>query len=175
MDRPYNIGLDLVANRQLERSTLFVDAEGNEDFEEYAGEWGFPGWKANMFFRVGYDDWRFTWETRFIKSVHQDALSVDEFSDAFTASDTCLGPAYGDVLCRDYGDAKDYVTHNVSLYYSADNWDVGFGVRNLEDKAPPKVDGSEILSVNNAPIGYGYDLNGRVFFMNVSYRFGNAD
>ena len=175
MDRPYNIGLDLVANRQLERSTLFVDAEGNEDFEEYAGEWGFPGWKANMFFRVGYDDWRFTWETRFISSVHQDALSVDEFSDAFTASDTCLGPAYGDVLCRDYGDAKDYVTHNVSLYYSADNWDVGFGVRNLEDKAPPKVDGSEILSVNNAPIGYGYDLNGRVFFMNVSYRFGNAD
>jgi iron complex outermembrane receptor protein len=44
-------------------------------------------------------------------------------------------------------------------------------MRNLFDQAPPKVDGTEILAINNAPIGYGYDLQGRVYFFNVAVNF----
>ena len=29
------------------------------------------------------------------------------------------------------------MVHNVSLFYREDNWTLGMGVRNLEDKAPP--------------------------------------
>ena len=45
-------------------------------------------------------------------------------------------------------------------------------MRNLTDEAPPLVDSTEILSVNNAPIGYGYNLAGRAYFLNLEYRLG---
>ena len=45
------------------------------------------------------------------------------------------------------------------------------GVRNLEDKAPPLADPSEVLGVKARPIGYGYDVLGRTFFVNASYNF----
>ena len=59
----------------------------------------------------------------------------------------------------------------VSLYYRQDNWNVGVGVRNVFDKEPPMVDGIEIQSKSNVPLGYGYNINGRSYFMNVLYRF----
>ena len=37
------------------------------------------------------------------------------------------------------------------------------------------IDGTEILAVNNTPIGYGYDLNGRVFFVNIVANFGGGE
>ena len=64
------------------------------------------------------------------------------------------------------------MTHTFSLYYEADTWTLGAGVRNLTDEAPPLVDSTEILSVNNAPIGYGYNLAGRAYFLNLKYRLG---
>jgi len=33
------------------------------------------------------------------------------------------------------------------------------------------VDASEISSKSNVPLGYGYDVNGRSYFMNVQYTF----
>jgi len=63
--------------------------------------------------------------------------------------------------------------HTMSLTYIEDNWAVTFGARNIFDKEPPKVDGNEISSINNAPIGYGYDLGGRTLYMNAAYSFGS--
>jgi iron complex outermembrane receptor protein len=40
------------------------------------------------------------------------------------------------------------------------------------------VDGSEfndVLAINNTPIGYGYDLRGRTYFMNVAANFGGGE
>ena len=48
----------------------------------------------------------------------------------------------------------------------------GGGVRNVFNTEPPLVDGSEVLAVNNVPIGVGYDLNGRVYFFNIQANFG---
>jgi iron complex outermembrane receptor protein len=169
--KPIDLSIDVNANRQLERSTLFIGDEGDRDFNEYQGEWGFPDWRANTFFRFQYDKLRLTYELRYMASVHQDAAGVDIFEDAINGlSDTCQGPP-SDVLCRDYGDADNYFVHNLSLYYYGDRWTFGGGMRNLFDQAPPKVDGTEILAINNAPIGYGYDLQGRVYFFNVAVNF----
>jgi iron complex outermembrane receptor protein len=77
-----------------------------------------------------------------------------------------------DVLCRDVGFADNYMTHSLSVSYSEDNWFVTLGASNITDKAPPLVDGSEVSSMNNAPIGYGYNLLGRTLFLNVGYDFG---
>jgi iron complex outermembrane receptor protein len=173
--RPVALGVDLWANRQLERSTLFIDVDGNPDSEEFKGEFGFPEWKFRLGLRADVDEWRVTWETNYLGSVEQDPLEVDEFDDISGIADTCLGPAAGDVLCRDVGFADDYFLHHLSLYYYGDTWTFGGGIRNVFDEEPPLVDGSEILATNNAPLGYGYDLRGRTYFLNIQAVFGGGE
>ncbi len=177
-ERPINVGVDLTANRGLERSTRFVNDDGTVDENEFQGEWGFPDWVAQMLVRFQYDRWRMTWETRFRRGVNQDVLGVDAYGDIWSSrdifADTCLGPDYGDVSCRDYGDAGNYFLNNMSVYYSADRWTIGLGVRNVFDEWPPQVDASEVFSINNTPIGVGYDLRGRTVFLNFAASFGGV-
>ncbi len=172
-ERPYDITFDVQANRQLERSTLFIDDDGNQDTDTFQGEWGFADWTARTGLRVEYDDFRVTWETRYISSVNQDSDGVDSFGTAFDISDTC--GVTDSFTCRDYGEADNYFLHNLSMYYFGDMWTFGGGIRNVLDQEPPVVDGTEILAVNNTPIGYGYDLNGRVYFVNVQVNFGGGE
>lgn len=176
-NRPIDFSMDLIANRQLERSTLFVNDDGTPDFNSFQGQWGFPDWRVQGILRFDYDNWRVTWETRYTGSVEQKPEEVEDFSDAFTLSDTCLGPDFGDELCRDYADAENYFLHNISLYYYGDRWTMGGGIRNVFDESPPIVDTSVVGhpdAVNNTPLGYGYDLNGRVYFLNVAVNFGGS-
>jgi iron complex outermembrane receptor protein len=167
---PVDLSVNLTANRNLERSLTYTNADGSVDFEDYSGEWGLSEWRALGQVRLSWDRWTFNWQTRYLGAVSQDVDAIDEFSDAFTASDTCLGPP-DDELCRDYGETGSYMVHNVSMFYRADSWTLGMGVRNLEDKAPPLADPSEVTGVKSNPIGYGYDVFGRTFFLNASYNF----
>ena len=170
--RPIDLTIDIDAHRLLERSTLFTNADGTMDEDKYRGEWGFPTWRAQSNIRLDLDRWRLTWETRFVGAVDQDPLIADDFDDISGASDTCLGPP-DDVLCRDYAAADRYTRHSLSLYYFADTWTLGGGVRNMFEEDLPQVDGSEITSISNTPLGY-YDLGGRAYFLNFEYRlFGN--
>jgi iron complex outermembrane receptor protein len=170
---PVDVSLNLTASRLLERSTKFTNPDGSVDNERYEREWGFPEWQAQAALRFEWDKWNLTWETRYIGSVGQDPEDVDAFSDVNNLSDTCLGPP-DDVLCRDFAEADEYFRHSVSLFYNADTWTAGAGVRNVFDEKPPIVDASEVLSFSNTPIGYGYDLQGRMFFFDVAYRFGGS-
>ncbi len=167
---PVDFSVNLTANRNLERSLTFTNPDGTVDFERYEGEWGYAEWRALGQVRLSWDRWTMNWQTRYLGAVSQDVDTVDEFSEATTLSDTCLGPP-DDELCRDLGETGSYMVHNVSLFYREDNWTLGMGVRNLEDKAPPLADPSEVLGVKARPIGYGYDVFGRTFFVNASYNF----
>ncbi|WGL15385.1 TonB-dependent receptor [Microbulbifer bruguierae] len=174
---PLDLSANLRLNRVLERSLTYVDDNGVEDREDYTGDFGYAKWTGQGEFRVEYDKYRLTWATRYIGSVEQGEEYIDEFSDIFDTngtgfySDTCVGTANGGTDCRDVGFADDYFVHNASLYYYADTWTAGLGVNNVFNEAPPEVDGNEILSINNTPIGYGYDLQGRTIFMNVQKNF----
>jgi iron complex outermembrane receptor protein len=175
-DQTFNIGsqaiafgADLVLTHTEEASETFVDDNGNEDYDDDAGEWGYPDWKGQLGLRTNIDDFRFTWVINYIGKVDQDPLGIDEFDDIYGIADTCLGPP-DDVLCRDVGFGDAYWLHSASLYWYGDTFTVGAGIRNVFDEAPPLVDGTEVLSVNNVPIGYGYDLRGRTFFFNVTWR-----
>ncbi|VUD66722.1 Vitamin B12 transporter BtuB [Thalassocella blandensis] len=174
--RPFNIGFDINANHTKSRSTLFVYGEEEEVLEEeYAGSWGFPDWKVRSAFRAEFADWKFTWASNFISSIQEREEDKAEFSDINGTSATCFGLAE-DGLCRPYGDAGSYITHDLSVYYSAPSgWRVGGGVRNVFDKEPPMVDGAQVTSIRNAPLGYGYDLHGRTLFLNVAYTFGGNE
>jgi iron complex outermembrane receptor protein len=170
----FDFAWDVRATRYIERSTLFTDEDGNIDYEDYAGEWGFPSWKGESTIRVEWEKWGVQLRTNFTASVEQEVLGIDPFSDIYdsqstgTFGDTCLGTP---VTCRDVGFADDYMIHTVSASYNEDNWGVSVGVRNLQDKAPPMVDGSEVTSKNNAAIGYGYDMMGRTIFVSAGYEF----
>ena len=122
-------------------------------------------------FRADVGDWRWTWQTRYISDIEQDVDGIDEFDDVTGIADTCLGPANGDELCRDVGFADDYYVHSTSIYYYGDVWTIGGGVRNVFDDEPPQVDSSEVFSIRNTPIGVGYDLNGRTYFLNIAANF----
>jgi iron complex outermembrane receptor protein len=170
----FEIEFDARATRYIERSTLFTDDDGNVDYENYAGEWGFPSWKGETTLAVTWEKWRAQLRSNFTAAVEQEVLGIDPFSDIYdsqstgTFGDTCLGTP---VTCRDVGFADDYWVHTLSVSYREDNWGASIGVRNIQDKAPPMVDGSEITSKNNAAIGYGYDMYGRTIFVNAAYQF----
>ena len=141
--------------------------------------------------RLAYKDFGFNWFTRFVGGQDQDADAVDDFSNAFgldlavdpdtgltdgfadTFSQTCLGPNFGDVNCRDVGFTDDYFVHNLSVTYGDrdEGFQVTLGVNNVFDRDPPEVDGSEVTSLSNVPIGAGFDVNGRTFVAQIRKSF----
>ena len=183
------LGLNVRANHLIERSSILLDDQGNEVFEDNAGEFGFPSWTGRATASIGYSDFLLTWQTRWIGSVSQQADGVDEFSDAFGngpdgeptgfISDTCTGggspngvvPGDGN-YCRDVGFADDYFVHTIALRYDfSDDITLRAGVTNVFDENPPLIDTDEVFGISNTPIGNGYDLDGREFFGSVSVRF----
>ena len=175
-NRAVDISADLAFNRNLELSTRLVGGEDGDEVDNFEGEPAYPDWNGRMSLRADVGDYRFTWSTRYISSVNQDSEGVDNFDDIFASAggitaDTCLGPDNGDVYCRDIGYAENYFVHDASVYWFGDSWTLGAGVRNVTNQAPPFVDGTEVLSVNNRPISAGYDLFGRTAFINVEYNW----
>ena len=183
-DRNFEYRASLAANRILKVRDLFIDDEGNEVEDRDDGEFGFPDWSGSLSHRIRYDDFSFTWGTRYVGSVEQDEDFIDEFSNAFgidttgnglpdTFSDTCGGPAVGDVNCRDVGFADDYFVHNVGVTYNNEDqdWGVTLSMTNVFDTDPPLADSSEVTTLGNAVIGNGYDNEGRKFFIQLRKGF----
>ena len=183
-DRNFDYTASFRANRILEVRSLFIGDDGTPLEENFEGEFGFPEWSGNLTQRLSFDDVSFTWGTRYVGSVNQDEDAVDDFGNAFgidtdddgfadTFSDTCGGPAVGDVNCRDVGFADDYWVHNAGVSYNNEDndWGVTLSVSNIFDKEPPRADSSEVTTVGNAVIGNGYDLEGRKFFIQLRKGF----
>ena len=171
--RAIDVTAELNMHRQIEASDLFTNDEGIEDFDDDAGEWGYPERTGELRIAAEYGKWRFRWTTRYLGSVHQDPDGLEDFAHIGLPArgDTCLGPP-DDLLCRDVGFADDYYMHSISLRRNGDAWQVLGGIRNVFDEPPPVVDGSEVLSTNNTPIGYGYDYLGKSYFLSIRYQLG---
>jgi iron complex outermembrane receptor protein len=176
LNMPVALGLDLGVNHSLEASETFLDDDGVPTFDDDLGEFGLPEWRGRLGIRADVEKFRLTWSVNYLGAVEQDSETKDEFGNVFDGGgDTCLGPDAGDFNCRDVGFADDYYMHSMSVYYYGDVWTFGGGMRNVFDTAPPLVDpdeGLEVTSVNNVPLGYGYDLNGRTYFLNIAASFG---
>jgi iron complex outermembrane receptor protein len=167
------LGVDLLVNRNSEASTTFVDDDGDTNYEDLSGNIYYPQWKAQLAFRLNVEDFRFTWVTNYIGETSQHPDYVDDWSDVNQSArgDTCFGPP-NDVYCRDYADTDEYWLHSASVYWYGDSFTVGAGIRNVFDEEPPFVDSNEYLAINRVPLGLGYDLFGRTYFVNVVWRPG---
>jgi len=171
-DRLIDWSLDVRANYLEERSSLFVDDNGNSNFDDDQGEFGLPEWTGRARLTADWNNWRATWQTRYVGAVEQDAAGIDPFSDVFLGgAATCGGPTIGDSSCRDVGFADKYIVHAASVRYTGDSLTVVAGINNLFDKAPPLVDPTEVTSINNVALGSGYDYDGRQFFINIRKKF----
>ena len=80
-DLPFELGIDVIAHRVIERTTLFVDDAGIPDFNEYQREWYFAEYRGSVSARLDYDRWRLSWTTRYVSPGDQDPRFVDTFSD----------------------------------------------------------------------------------------------
>ena len=172
-----DIGADINFNRKFEFSDLFISDDGSVSADSDLGEFGLPEWEGQGIFRADFGDYRLTWATRYLGSVAIDPDVREDFP--FTGADwlggdsfTCLGEAAGDVDCRPVGEADNYFRHDLSFYYYGDVYTIGFGARNIFDEEPPLVDGRVIIfDRSNVPLGRGYDIQGRQYFINVSAAF----
>lgn len=173
-NRPIDISFEATGHRLIARTTLQLNDQGDRDEEQYHREGFYPEHEAELSLRVDYDKLRFAWSTRYLGNHQEDQEAVEPWSEATTASDTCLGPP-NDLLCRDLGWTSDYWVHHSSITYSGNTWNVRAGVRNVFDIAPPQVDGTDTVlwsTVNNTPTGAGYDLWGRTWFLSTRFNIG---
>ena len=167
-ERPIRVNVDINANRMIERSMLFINADQRDHIETHRERRYFPERQADVNCRLSYEDWFVRWQTRYLS---KQSIADNHVNGPSLAAGTCLGPP-DDLLCRDVVWASGYMIHRASFGYNADTWGVIAGVRNVFDEPPPQADGSENFGVNNSPTSAGYDLNGRVFFLNVGWEFG---
>ena len=172
-ERAVDLSFDVTGHRLIERSTLFVNNTGEQTVNQFARDWFFNEYRAEMAMRVDYERWRLSWQSRYLGGLDENRVIVDEYGDINGGpfSSTCLGPPT-DMQCRDVETAPDYWIHHASLTYRGNDWRVVGGVRNVFDKAPPQVNSDTFFSViNNTPRGAGYDLNGRLYFLTATISF----
>ena len=157
-DENLAVTADIIATRNSES---FFSILGSED--DNAGEPTSPKWRANARFSFGYSDFRLNWITRWIQAGQQDDLGT--FEDDGLA---CDGLA---VSCRPVAYTDNYTQHSVSLNYSQDNWSLTFGVQNVFNDAPPRIDTGGVFGRTNVPLGVGYDLYGRTAYLSFGMEF----
>lgn len=187
----FDLTLNLVANKLIERSNLQTQDDGSIVESNFTDRFGFPDWTGRLTFAADWEDFRFTYQVRYIDAIgNSDSDGVPfrdrvDFGDAFNGgpngefSPTCLGNGSpngvvaGDGnFCRPVGTAPEYFEHTASIRWDSGDFRIIAGVRNLFDEEPPLVSSrAGILQISNVPIGNGYDLNGREFFAQLLARF----
>ena len=185
--------IDIFARGQfsqyIEReNSLDIPNDGEPAFvDTFVGEFAVPEWNGSLTYGATMDRWQGALTTRYISAVEsqetdtrgQPSRSVEDFTNPFDESNfqgagssvTCGGPTFGDVNCRPVFSADDYFVHSASVTYRGDDWNLLMGVNNLFNDAPPLVSPREVGSVSNVPLGAGYDLNGREYFVRVRKTF----
>lgn len=191
-----DLGVNLRANHLIERSSLFVNDNGEETFDDDAGEVGLQEWTGRGTFTADIDKFRFSYNIRYIGEFDQDPDNIDPFSDVFgydpdgvfvgQTGSTCLGGGSRDddgnvdgivegdgVFCRPIGYADEQFLHTASVSYRTPRLELIVGVSNIFDTAPPQVSpfATGITDISNTVLGAGYDYNGREIFASVNFNF----
>lgn len=170
LDYNARFGMDVWAGARFEVNTVFTQSleitnqtTPNSAVNDTVGTIGFPEWRGTVDARYIQGDWTLFWRGRYIGS--QDNLGV------FGASE----PACEFTGCVDVvDDVESVLYHDVSVNWRSDTWRITAGVNNLLNEDPPLVDqntADATLSGTNVPLGAGYDMVGRRFFINVAKRF----
>jgi iron complex outermembrane receptor protein len=165
-DKNLGVTFDVQATQMTEQA---LDVLGS--YDDNVGETRTPEWRGTARLAFDYNDFRFSWSTKYIGSGKTD----DENLSDFAINDPCIGlnDSAGDpVECREIDWTSSYTMHTAALNWQNDNYSVTLGVRNVFNDAPPKVDADKggVTILRNIPIGAGYDLYGRTMYMNFAMK-----
>ena len=145
----------------LDTTVTYLIEQNQEVFGQVsrlAGRWGFPRWSAEAQARYNWRDYTVAW-------------SVDYIGESGERPVVDPGTTNIDRFFR----TPNYVSHTLSLRYSADDWQLIGTVRNVFDKDPPLISGGQgaegASRVLNTLPGVGYDLLGRTFLLSFAKGF----
>ncbi len=160
------LSLDGAASWLLEQEVEQLGA-----VDDNAGETESPDWTMRANLLMDWENWRLNWFTRYIQGGEENETS---FGAGVTCTPDPSNPSAPQIneLCRAVYFTTDYWVHNASISYAADTWTFNAGVRNVFDREPELVDPQGVsLSIRNVPLGVGYDVYGRTFFVNLAKSF----
>lgn len=148
-------------NLTLDATATYLEKQNYEifgDFTRLEGRWGFPRLSANAQVRYDWRDWRFGWFLDFVGESEE----LPVFDPGTTDQDR-------------QNRTPNMLYHTASVRYLQADWEAIVTVRNVFDKDPPFVadgQGSESATrIYNTLPGVGYDLFGRSYVMQLSYKF----
>ncbi|WP_324807837.1 TonB-dependent receptor [Sphingomonas sp. LY29] len=137
---------------------FLTDANGIVTAPEWVGNFDGTFATKHVTFRYGVD---------WIGGDRKDTYEYFAFDNLTGESDPDLVQAYRDAY---YLETPNYFLHNASVQFDIDRYELTLGVRNLFDKAPPRITAIGFNTVGNAPLYSGYDYRGRTFFANVNFK-----
>lgn len=128
------------------------------------GTFGNPKWRASLTGIVGYGDWSFLWQSRYIG---RQRAFTDRRDPLIQTSPLFPCVADGDGPCTRLEDLDNYWVHSLSASWRGANSIVRVGVNNVFNDQPPRTTFNSLGDLG----GIGYDLSGRTYFANVTYAF----
>jgi len=172
MGRSFAATSDWVATFTDEVSDTIILPGAEPDYDDDAGEVGNPYWRFNANQRVTSGDWTVFWQVRYISE--QGSREIDPVDNGLVGVPAnCDGAGADAIFLPECFKIRPVFYHDLSLTYEGDAFTARVGVNNLFDIDPPVLD--EDVSYRNdpvgVPVGVGYDLYGRTFFLNLSKSF----
>jgi len=157
----WNTGITRLLEREL---ILFPGEEAIDN----VGRISNPKWVGQSTTSISYGNWDFLWQLRYIGETNgaPDLLASTVFTDPVLDSNF----ATTELSSPDRkAEAKWY--NDFSVTRNFEGFTLTAGMNNIFDVKPPLIDGGAGPNRNNAVTSSGYDLYGRSFFMNASFRF----
>ena len=120
---------------------------------DFIGSIGTPKWAGTGDIGYKHGPWYFRWGVDFIG--HTD--------DAFLTTPLGFSPNKYDFH------VNDYYLHTVTVRWEKGPYSLTAGVRNVFDRAPPKISSGdpEVNTVANVPLQSAWDFRGRTYFVNL--------
>ncbi|MDD1453182.1 TonB-dependent receptor [Sphingomonas sp. H160509] len=104
-----------------------------------------------------------------IDGDHSKTYKYFAYDNLTGISDPDLVQSYKDSY---YLEANDYFLHSLSVQFNVEKkYQFTVGVRNMFNKAPPRISAIGFTTIGNAPLYSGYDYVGRSFFANANFKF----
>ncbi|MEK8050672.1 TonB-dependent receptor [Ideonella sp. DXS22W] len=140
-----------VTEYRMQANKLFAD----DPIDDVNGTIGNPKFSGNLDVRYDFNGWRLYYGLDWVGKMNSyEYLGQNPDTSTYKL------------------DTPNYFTHNISVGYKANTWDVTVGVRNAGDKKPPMISAQAGYNrVGNAPLYSGYDFVGRSVFLNASKSF----
>jgi outer membrane receptor protein involved in Fe transport len=127
-----------------------------------------PDWVGNFDATYSFRNVAFHYGLDWIGGDRNRTYKYFAFDNQTGITDPDLVQAYKDAY---YLETPNYFLHSASVQFDVQNYEFTLGVRNIFNKAPPRITAVGFSTVGNAPLYSGYDYRGRTFFANVNFKF----